>query len=92
MGSSFGKSIGPRSGYRPDASTNKEIDYRDPLYAERAKRELYTLFLDGKIAHISNLEELQAKLDKMQKEVSARLENRPESTKQPMPESVVPKS
>jgi hypothetical protein len=65
MGSSFGKSIGPRSGYRPDPSTKVEIDYRDPMHAEKAKRELYALFLDEKIAHVSALEEAQAEVKKL---------------------------
>lgn len=65
MGSSFGKSVGPRSGYRPDPSTRAEIDYRDPMHAEKAKRELYALFLDEKIAHVSALEEAQAEVKKL---------------------------
>lgn len=86
MGSSFNKSIGPRSGYRPDSSTNVEIDYRNPAHAEKAKRELYTLFLDGKIVHISNLEELQSKINKLLQEQSRikQPENHTEEAKRPM--------
>lgn len=85
MGSSISKSLGPRSVYRPDSNANTEIDYRDPVHKERAKRELYGLFLDGKIVHISNFEELQTKMEQSLHEQS-RLQklgnNKPESIKQ----------
>jgi hypothetical protein len=70
MGAGFSKSIGPKSGYRPDPNSQPEIDYKDPINAERAKRELYALFLDDKIVHSSSLEEAQAEIKKLTDELA----------------------
>lgn len=68
MGSSFTKTIGPRSEYRADPNMTIEIDYRDPLHVEKAKRELYELFLDRKIIHVANFEQAQTEIQKLREQ------------------------
>lgn len=70
MGSDISKPIGPRSNHN-DLLDNEEIDYRDPINAQKAKNELYALFIDDKIVHISRLDEAENKIAEMEKKIKA---------------------
>lgn len=72
MGGAIYTPVGPKSIHdeQKDSRTGeiKEIDYKDPIHMYKAKEELYNLFLDGKIAHISKVEELEASVKKLETE------------------------
>ena len=58
--------VGPKSsldeGKDNKSGELKQVDYKDPANSSKAKEELYTLFLEGKIVQVSQVEELEAKL------------------------------
>lgn len=69
MGNEQSKAIGPRS-LRSETLelSDEEIDYKDVKNASKAKKELYALFIDDKLTHVSKLEELTTQLDKIEEE------------------------
>ena len=69
MGQDFSKlEIGPRSSrVEVIKDVNTEIDYKNTNNTSAAKKELYELFMDDKIVHISKLEEAEDKLEQEQK-------------------------
>jgi hypothetical protein len=72
MGAAIYTPVGPKSSHdeRKDTKTGemKEIDYKDPINMYRAKEELYTLFLEGKIVHLEKVEKLESELKEMKDE------------------------
>jgi hypothetical protein len=87
MGAAMYTPVGPKSSHdeRKDVRTGemKEIDYKDPVNMYRAKEELYTLFLEGKIVHLEKLEKLEDELkevrgenEKLKRKMQEELERR----------------
>jgi len=58
--------VGPKSSFDEGKESkngeSQQVDYKDPANSSKAKEELYTLFLEGKIVHVSQVEELEVKL------------------------------
>jgi hypothetical protein len=59
--------IGPKSSLeRGLEMTNTEIDYKDPQNSKKAKKELYALFLDDKLVHVSRVEESTERISQLE--------------------------
>lgn len=49
---------------------DENIDYKDKKYARKAKEELYELFMENKIVHVSVYKELEKNNQKLNKEIN----------------------
>lgn len=63
--------VGSKSSRKHEPATDEEVDFKNPMNAARARRELYSLFLQDKIVHSSVAQELHDKIERLQTENTA---------------------
>jgi hypothetical protein len=68
MGQEQSLYIGNRS-LKNNILDDSEIDYKSPENKTKAKNELYSLFIDEKLVHITKIKEIDMEISKLHEEI-----------------------